>query len=131
MCHGRPAFGSKWRLGALLGLFVVALVGCAPKAGWERVGRVCAADGPPTVCLEVSPDQPVELRMGDVVLVPGECVRPRVDRGGRVVAVLRDGRGGSERLSFVVGTGRRTVVNVGQNGELDGVERSACDATVR
>jgi hypothetical protein len=106
-----------------------AMIGCAPTTGWERIGRVCAADEPPTVCLSAAPDQPVELRFGDTVLLPGECVQPRRHRGGRVVAELHDGRRERARkVRFSAGKGRRTHVTVGDDGDVD-VDRSRCDST--
>jgi hypothetical protein len=80
------------------------------------------------VCLAAETDQPVELRMADIVLLPGECARPRRVKGGRIRAELVDGRGGSDRFSFVVGRGRRATIEVAADGEIDRVHRETCDS---
>src|SRR5690606_23339739 len=49
---------------AVLGVVLLSTA-CAPKAGWTRVGRVCAPADPPTICLDADPDQPVVLVVGD------------------------------------------------------------------
>jgi hypothetical protein len=75
--------------------------------------------------LSAEPDQPLSARVGDVRLLPGECVRaPEGTRGHTVRVVVTDGEG-QERARLVrVQRGRRTYVEVGSRVK---VRRRSCD----
>jgi hypothetical protein len=107
-------------------LVLLALVGCAPKTGWERTSsRVCDEETPATVCLEARPDRMVEAKVGGETILPGECaVAP--ERGGRVRVQLREN---ATRDDFGVRApkAKRTTVTLDPAEKKPQVERRRCD----
>ncbi len=76
----------------LSALALVVATGCAPRSGWTREDRVCAAADPPRVCFEAAPDAPATLTVGDATLVPEECAMLDEGRGGLLAVTVEDGR---------------------------------------
>lgn len=107
-------------------------LGCAPTQGWSRTDvRVCAADSAAVVCLYAEPDRSVVAQVGDVSIVPGECVRaPDPDAHGRLTVALseRDGQRWTERVR--VRRSAITRLRLDADGDLAVEQHSACDAQV-
>lgn len=72
-----------------IALFALSSLGCAPTQGWRHTDqRVCRADEPAIVCRS-SQESRHEVRVGDTVLLPGECLRAPTDRvRGRLTTAL-------------------------------------------
>lgn len=100
---------------------------CAPKVGWVRTGRVCEPSDPPMVCLQAEPDAPIEMRVGDVTLLPGECAQgPREEGGGSTKIRIVDGRGGAVKKRVRLPEGHATTITVQPELEVD-VGRTGCN----
>lgn len=77
------------------------------------------------MCLEDDPDQPIELHVGDTVILPGECAR--AERGGGVLRLrVVDGRGGGDARSIRLPASRRTHVRYADD-RLRVDRRHVCD----
>jgi hypothetical protein len=78
-------------------LLVSALLasGCASTGGWaSSEGRTCEPDAAPRVCVQAEPDYGHVLALGDVELLPGECVSADSEgHGGALRVATRDPRG--------------------------------------
>jgi hypothetical protein len=75
--------------------------------------------------MSAAPDQPLEARVGDVRLLPGECVRAPDGTGGHTVrVVITDGRGEKRSRLVWAPRGRRTYLEV--RGRVK-VRRQGCD----
>ena len=107
-------------------LLVSLMLGCAPKTGWQRTtSRVCERETPATVCLEATPDRPVEARVGGEAILPGECaVSPK--RGGRVRMELRE-NGEREAFGVRAPKAKRTTVTLDPREKKPQVSRAKCD----
>lgn len=106
--------------------------GCAPTQGWSRTDvRVCATDSAAVVCLQAEPDRSVVAQVGDVSIVPGECVRaPDPDAHGRLSVALSD-RDGQRWIEHVrVRRSAITRLRLDADGDLAVEQHSACDAQV-
>jgi len=114
---------------AVLGL---SLLGCAPTQGWTRTDvRVCAGESAAIVCLQAQPDRSVVAEVGDVSIVPGECVRaPDPGAKGRLAITLSDGDARSWTERVRVRRSSITRVRLTDDGELEVEQHTACDAQV-
>ncbi len=108
----------------------MALTGCAPTEGWLRTDRrACQPQSAPILCLSGEFEGPYELRVGDRVVLPGECIEGPKDRGGRVRTVLFSSGVEVARRRVSVRAGARTEVRVdGTRVVIE--ERRRCDGTV-
>ena len=93
-------------------LLGTALLGCAPTVGWVRADRTCAAEDPPRVCFEATPDAPLSVQVGDVRLTQGECAFAPEGARGSIRVVLTDGATGHQ-------TSKRVRARPGQTVTLD------------
>ena len=88
---------------------------------------MCEPTDPPTVCLQADPDAPLELRVGDLTLLPGECGQgPEDERGGSTKIVLKDGRGGEITRRLHLPKGKVTTVTVQPDLQVQ-IDRRRCD----
>lgn len=106
-----------------------------PSHGWERTDRrACEPRSPAILCLSDATEGPYELRVGDRVLLPGECLRaPSPDDRGRLPVALHESGREVARPRVRVRPGVRTEVEVapGRRGpELDVIERHPCNDRV-
>ena len=76
------------------------------------------------MCLEATPDRPVEAHVGGEVILPGECaVAPK--GGGRVRVELRE-NGKRDDFGVRAPKKKRTTVTLDPN-EKPQIERERCD----
>ncbi len=126
------------RLRSLRGLWGLAAVSltlwassCASATGWQRTdSRHCQADGPPRICVDVTPDRAVVFVAGGVELVPGECAEaPEDTRGGSLRISVRDGGspGGAAGRRVHVRRGRELHVTVAEPLKLRVADRARCE----
>jgi hypothetical protein len=81
------------------------------------------------LCFEADPDQPLELRAADVVLLPGECAEAPRRKGGSIALHVVDGRGPSWRKRVQVPRGRRTTVTLAEEKRRPKTTRTRCTRT--
>ena len=86
---------------------------------------MCASDSPPFACVNAFPDRAVEIELGDERLVPTECVL--APRGGSVKVTWTDGRGVARKRRVFLRRHVRTLLALGDDGELHVAERMLCD----
>lgn len=118
-----------------MGFLSAALAACMPAHGWQRTDRrACAPESPAVLCLSAASEGPYELRVGERVLLPGEClVAPSADDRGRVHLTLHASGEPVDRPGVRARPGVRTELQVteGRRGpRLAVIERQACDHRV-
>lgn len=103
---------------------------CVPAQGWQRTDlRACAPQSPPILCLAAEDEGLHEVRVGERVVLPGECIEGPRDRGGRLRVELFESGQALGHASVRVGTAEQTVVRVeGDRVVVD--ERQRCDRRV-
>jgi hypothetical protein len=107
------------------------LAACMPSRGWQRTDRrACAPQSPPIVCLTAEVEGPYELRVGDQVLLPGECMQAPADEGsGRLAVTLHVGGEELARRHLRLREGVRTTVRIaGERVKV--VDEQRCDDRV-
>ncbi|MCA9545317.1 MAG: hypothetical protein H6712_02295 [Myxococcales bacterium] len=111
-----------------MGLAILAA--CIPTQGWQRSDRrACAPQSPAVLCLDDATEGLHELRVGERVVLPGECIVAPEDRsGGLRVELHRSGRLVA-RPRLRVRAGTRTVVGV-EGERVEVLSRSTCDDRV-
>lgn len=112
-------------------MLVAGLAACAPRSGWQRTDeRACQPEQPPVLCLADAPEGPFEVRVGERVLLPGECIEgPKGEHGGRLrTRLVVSGREVS-RPWVPVRRGVHTEIMI-DGDDLEVVERDRCDRRV-
>lgn len=105
-------------------LAATLLSACAvPQHGWRRGPEVCADASAPRICFVADPDQPLELRVADIAIVPGECAEaPPMEHCGLDRVEVIDGRGGSRTERIRLRPGHVTWVRATADELEDEVE---------
>ncbi|MEM7155108.1 MAG: hypothetical protein AAF799_19835 [Myxococcota bacterium] len=105
-------------------------MGCAPTQGWHSTDRrACAPDSPPVLCLSGDDDGLHELRLGETVVLPGECVVGPDGAKGRLAAELWVSGKPVATRRVGVPAGTHTTVQV-DGDRIEVVERRDCDGRV-
>lgn len=124
--------GLRRGLGIAAGLAAtVVLAACLPTQGWQRTDRrACEPHAPPLVCLTPHVEGPWELRIGEQVLLPGECLQAPPDTGsGRVAVALYESGSAIARRRVRLSEGVRTIVRIA-DGRVRVVDEQVCDRRV-
>ncbi|MFV8756234.1 hypothetical protein ACNOYE_37275 [Nannocystaceae bacterium ST9] len=100
---------------------------CASGRGWRlNDERTCERDASPRVCVQAEPDRGHVLALGDVELLPGECVAADDEaRGGNLRVTTRSPRGEARRRWVWVRRGRITRLAIDDRGRVE-VDRDRC-----
>ncbi|MEX1368160.1 MAG: hypothetical protein AB1Z98_33835 [Nannocystaceae bacterium] len=103
---------------------------CVPAQGWQRTdARACAPQSPPILCLVGGDEGLHEVRVGERVVLPGECIVGPRDRGGRLRVELFESGQAVGRASVRVGAAAQTVIRLdGDRLVVD--QRQRCDRRV-
>lgn len=122
--------GLGLRLGAGLAAALV-LAACLPSQGWQRTDRrACEPQASPILCLTPDVEGPWELRVGEHVLLPGECMQAPADAGsGRLAVTLHASGEEIARRHVRLTAGVRTIVRVA-DGRVKVVDEQPCDRRV-
>lgn len=104
---------------------------CLPAAGWEHTDRrACEPGSAPIVCLSAQAEGPYELRVGERVLLPGECMQGPPDAGrGRLRVVLHAAGRALAHARLALREGTRTTVIV-EDDRVRVVDQQRCDGRV-
>jgi hypothetical protein len=99
--------------------------------GWQHTDRrACDPQSPPILCLEAEADGPYELRVGERVLLPGEClVGPTDERGGRLAVTLHASGRALGRARVRLKAGARTTVRM-EGDRVRVADEQRCDGGV-
>jgi hypothetical protein len=99
--------------------------GCASTQGWTlNEARTCERDAAPRVCVQAEPDHGHVLTLGDIELLPGECVQAE-GGGGALRVATRNPRDEERRAWVPVRRGRITDVAIDERGRVR-AERERC-----
>lgn len=107
------------------------LAACLPSQGWQRTDRrACEPEAPPIVCLTSHVEGPWELRAGEHVLLPGECMQAPAGTGsGRLAVTLHAAGEEIARRHVRLTEGVRTIVRVADE-RVKVVDEQPCDRRV-
>jgi hypothetical protein len=114
------------------GLAVLSLLAaCLPAQGWQRTDRrACDPQAPPILCLTAHVEGPYELRVGEVALLPGECLQgPANADSGRVAVTLYAAGQELGRSHVPLSQGVRTIVRL-HGKRVQVVDEQGCDGRV-
>lgn len=107
------------------------LAACLSGQGWQRTDRrACDPQAPPILCLTAHVEGPYELRVGDVALLPGECLQGPANLGsGRLAVTLHASGQELARPRVPLTQGVRTIVRL-EGKRVQVVDEQACDGRV-
>jgi len=115
-----------------MALAVLGLVAaCLPAQGWQHTDRrACDPQSPPILCLASHIEGPIELRVGERVLLPGECLEgpPGAKSGWVEVSLHESGREIAQRYVRLA-AGVRSLVRFAGGG-VQVVDEQRCDGRV-
>lgn len=84
------------------------------------------------MCLVAQPDRALEARIGELVILPGECaVAPDPELRGRLPVTLVDGGGTSHAAKAKVRPEARTLIVVRDPGLPEGLDTKAARRPAR
>lgn len=111
-------------------LACVCTSACASPVGWQLSdARSCAPKAPPRVCVVAEPDHGHVIALGDVELLPGECVVADDDAKPGLLRVQTRARTGETRGRWLsTPRGKATVLAVEADGKLR-ADRRGCQDT--
>lgn len=107
------------------------LAACLPSQGWQRTDRrACEPQSPPILCLTPHVEGPWELRAGEHVLLPGECMQAPAGTGsGRLAVTLHSAGEEIARRRVRLTRGVRTLVRIA-DARVQVVDEQRCDGRV-
>lgn len=107
------------------------LAACLPSQGWQRTDRrACEPQSPPILCLTPHVEGPWELRAGEHVLLPGECMQAPAGTGsGRLAVTLHSAGEEIARRHVRLTRGVRTLVRIA-DARVQVVDEQRCDGRV-
>ena len=113
-------------------MVVFAVTGCAAKTDWSLTNaRTCMPKDAPRVCVVSEPDYGHVIEVGDVELLPGECVAAPAGsaRGGLLDVETRDGEGEVRGRFVRAPRGHTTVLEIEAAGRPRTRGHVDCDGT--